>query len=154
MGWATGIAVVLLGIAVALGVVGRVLGRRQRRRTVDLPRVRRPIPVDDQAEVRRLHESGHDVRALLLLRRRHRLDLGEGRQVMAELTDGEAYPTSWQEASAPVPGDLRQEVRETAAAGRKVEAIRLLRQRVRITLTDAVALVDVLAAPDPSASGE
>lgn len=94
----------------------------------------RPIP----EEALQAWNSGRKVQAIELLREQSRLGLAEARQLL-ESPDG---PSPSLPGDAPPPPGLELRIAAELARGRKIEAVKLLREACHLSLPEAKRRVD------------
>lgn len=132
-------------LAVALVVVVSLLLVLRRGRPRDLVAPDRPAAAG-QGEVLRLARAGHTIEAVRVLRQQTGLSLLDAKRVVDLLAAGGTWAPG-----APVPGagtDVDDAVRAEAARllrqGRKIQAIKVVREHTQLSLADAKRYVERL----------
>lgn len=107
---------------------------------------------DFEAELRSLLANGRKIEAIKRYRERTGVGLAEAKQFVETFERGETSP-----AEPPAESDLQQEIVSLLERGRKIEAIKLHRERMGTGLKEAKDAVEAIAAERhiiaPSGSG-
>jgi ribosomal protein L7/L12 len=151
-------------IFIAFGVVAAVIGllfeRRRRSGTGGAPPPPDLAPLDDsdfRARVLDEIEAGRKIEAIRIVRERTRLGLGEAKALVDALAAGDDSVEISTAAVDPADDVARVALADTElgarlvmeiAAGRKIEAIKLLRERIGIGLREARDAIEAMERGD------
>ncbi|SCG63432.1 50S ribosomal protein L7/L12 [Micromonospora humi] len=104
-----------------------------------------PATGGGQGEVLRLARAGRTVEAVKLLREQTGLPLLEAKQAVDALRAGGTLPARSGDLAAPgVDDGVRAEATRLVRAGKKIHAVKLVREHTRWSLADAKRYVDRL----------
>ena len=137
---------ILLGIGVAMTVWAAVRRRASTHELMDGAQFL-PVPGDVQARARQLLDDGLVTEAIVAVSQEKRLELSESRAIVDSLAAGRDQPSSYEESAARLRRehpDLARRVAALAASGSTEEAMRELRDHIRIGLFAARDLVSAL----------
>jgi hypothetical protein len=133
----------MLAVVAVVASSARALRAMRRRAVPPLP-LRPPVHPADQDEIRALVAGERDVEAVELLRRRYRLAADDARAVAGDVAGHRDYPPDWRALAVSLDDDLRQQVRDLTARGRRSAALRLVHHRFGLPMPDADRLVTAL----------
>src|SRR5262245_26865056 len=132
-----------IGVLVAALAFLVLRSRTVRTRAGVPPPVPRPLPADVEQDVRRALGAGQKIAAIKLLRDRTGAGLAEAKAAVEALATGRPATLA---ARPDVSAELAGELRSLLHADRKIEAIRLFRERTGAGLKEAKDAVEALEA--------
>ncbi len=137
-------------VILALGIILWITSRRQRESALDQMRTRTlaaaaPAPTT-LAQVRALMARGEKIEAIKVLREATGMGLADAKATVETLDAADVPDAPEQSAPSPaqLPAELAATVRGLLQRGDKIEAIKLVRERMKLDLKDAKELVDTL----------
>jgi ribosomal protein L7/L12 len=101
-------------------------------------------PGNAQEAVRALLNSGHKIEAIKRVREQTGLGLKEAKDLVDAMEQGAPVTLHAHKSSSEFHGDLDREARKLAAAGHKLEAIKLVREQKNLGLKEAKDYVERL----------
>jgi hypothetical protein len=138
----------VLAVVAVVASSARAL-RVMRRRAVPLLPLRPPVDPADQDAIRALVAGERNVEAVEFLRRRYRLTADDARAVAGDVAGHRDYPPDWRTLAVSLDDDLRRQVRDLVAQGRRSAALRLVHHRFDLPMPDADSLVTALTEQSP-----
>ncbi len=135
-------------VIVALGIILWFTSRRQRESALDQMRAKSiaasPREPNTMVRVRELMARGEKIEAIKVLREATGMGLADAKAAveMPGIADAQDSPEPSAPAPAQLPAELAATVRGLLQRGDKIEAIKLVRERMQIDLKDAKELVD------------
>ncbi|PRX98813.1 hypothetical protein [Allonocardiopsis opalescens] len=162
------ITIVVLITAGLLASAAAAEARRRRRgpRGIGAPTRAQPPAVPEQVQQRALEliGQGRDIEAIKVVRLALRVGLADAKQIVDALRADGALPVPPAGGTAPprppgrgLPDAVRDQALELLGRGRTIEAVKVVRERTGLGLSEAVELVDALAAgrplPTPAGAG-